>query len=153
MAVLVYLFGGFFSWEASSLLLYDRAQFASRTGLIFVSFDCKVGVLGFPNSSSSEAPGNMGLYDQGEALRWIHENIRIFGGDPTAITLAGESAGPVSVSYHLMTKLSEKLFKRSVLMSGTPFTIEFTEGLGHHETFRRVGEVFNCFDFYAPWEW
>ncbi|KAG0428163.1 hypothetical protein HPB47_024837 [Ixodes persulcatus] len=128
------------------------SHFSSRTGLIFVSFNFRVGVLGFLNSSSSEAPGNMGLYDLVEVLRWIKKNIQLFGEDPTAVTLAGEIALAISVSYHLMSKLNEGFFKRAAIMSGTPLTVAFTEGLDHHETFRRTAQFFNCFDFYAPWQ-
>lgn len=51
-----------------------------------------------------------------------------------------------------MSKLSERFYKRAAIMSGMPFTVVFTEGLDHHETFRRTAQFFNCFDLYAPWK-
>jgi carboxylesterase type B len=65
------------------------------------------------------APGNQGLLDQQMALSWIHNNIQYFGGDSTQITLFGESAGSVSVSFHLLSTLSSNLFNNAIMESGT----------------------------------
>ena len=66
-----------------------------------------------------EGVGNQGLRDQQTALKWIHKYIKGFGGDPTRITLFGESAGSASVNAHMVAKGSEKLFSRAILESGT----------------------------------
>jgi carboxylesterase type B len=74
---------------------------------------------GFLATGDDEVPGNMGLLDQREALRWIQKYIRYFGGDPENVTLFGESAGAQSVTWHLLTQQSRGLFHRVILQSGT----------------------------------
>jgi len=64
-------------------------------------------------------PGNMGLLDQIEALRWIRSHIEIFGGDPDNVTLIGDSCGAMSISWHMVSPLSQGLFRRGILQGGT----------------------------------
>ena len=71
-------------------------------------------IFGFLFLDHENAPGNMGLLDQNMAIKWVSDNIAAFGGDPTKITLVGESAGSASVSFHLLSPLSQSLFKRLV---------------------------------------
>jgi carboxylesterase type B len=61
---------------------------------------------GFLSTGDSAAPGNFGLKDQVAALRWVHDNIEKFGGNPNSVTLFGESAGGSSVHYHMLSPLS-----------------------------------------------
>lgn len=150
LPVFVFIYGGIFAWGSSSLHLYDGLEFAARTEVIFVNFNYRVGILGFMNASSPEAPGNMGLYDQLEALRWIHNNIRFFGGDPDAVILAGQSAGAMSVTYHMMSQLSKGLFHRAVLFSGTPQSLAFSDYVDHRQNFRILSKAFNCTDESRP---
>lgn len=150
LPVFVYLYGGFFTWGTSDFFLYDGLELAARANVIYASFNYRVGILGFLNASSPEAPGNMGLYDQVEALRWIHKNIVFFGGDPKAITVAGQSAGAISVSYHMISKMSEGLFQRAVLMSGTPGTIAYAGNIDQMTTFQSISANLNCTDFRKP---
>ncbi|CAN7982966.1 unnamed protein product, partial [Ixodes hexagonus] len=144
--VLMYLYGGYFSWGSANLHVYDGAAFATRAQVIYVTFNYRVGVLGFLNASSPEDPGNMGLYDQLEALRWINKNIQFFGGDPNAVTLVGHSAGAISVAYHATSPLSKGLFHRAVLLSGTPPYLAYADQIDQSDNFRVVSEAFNCYD-------
>ena len=64
-------------------------------------------------------PGNAGLKDQIMALNWVQDNIAAFGGDPSIVTLFGQSAGSASVALHLLSPLSNGLFHRAILESGT----------------------------------
>jgi acetylcholinesterase len=91
----------------------------AETNLIFVSMQYRVSIFGFLYMGHEDAPGNMGLIDQYTALKWVHNNIQYFGGDNTRITIFGESAGSVSVSLHLLSPLSENLFRNAIMESGT----------------------------------
>lgn len=71
------------------------------------SFKIRLGPLGFLSTEDLECPGNLGLKDQQQALRWIQENIAAFGGDPNRVTIFGNSAGGASVHYHMVSPLSE----------------------------------------------
>uniref|UniRef100_A0A4D5RAP0 Carboxylic ester hydrolase n=1 Tax=Scolopendra viridis TaxID=118503 RepID=A0A4D5RAP0_SCOVI len=88
--------------------------------MIMVSPNYRLGPLGFLSTNDSSSPGNYGLLDQVEALRWVRNNIHHFGGDPDKVTILGISAGGASVIYQMLSPLSEGLFQRAVSMSGSP---------------------------------
>lgn len=67
----------------------------------------RLGPLGFLSTEDLECPGNMGMKDQAQAIRWVHENIFFFSGDPNRVTIFGESAGGASVHYHMISPLSQ----------------------------------------------
>ncbi len=97
-----------------------------REGIIYVSVEYRLGALGFMSHPelSKEAgglSGNYGILDQIEALRWIHENIAAFGGDPDKVTIAGESAGGISVSILCASPLAKGLFRGAICESGSSF--------------------------------
>lgn len=123
LPVLVWIHGGGYVGGGASVPIYDGAPFA-RQDIVVVSFDYRLGRLGFfvPDAlRDNTAPpfGNYGYEDQILALRWIHENISNFGGDPNRVTLMGESAGGASV-VHLMTSpaVEDGLFQQAVILSG-----------------------------------
>lgn len=78
--------------------------------MLFVNVETKfflrLGPLGFLSTEDMASPGNQGMKDQSQALRWIQENIAAFGGDPNRVTIFGESAGGASVNFHMMSPLS-----------------------------------------------
>ena len=79
----------------------------------------RIGPLGFLSLGSESAPGNAGLLDQQLALRWVHQHITDFGGDPKRVTIFGESAGAASVSYHLLSPGSDDLFQSAIMQSAS----------------------------------
>nr|CDS26104.1 acetylcholinesterase [Hymenolepis microstoma] len=120
--VMVWIFGGSFTTGSSVLQIYDGRFLSSRQNVIVVTLNYRLGPFGFLYLNSSWVPGNMGLWDQRLALKWIKEHIEDFGGDPSRITLFGESAGAVSVSAHLISPWSHTFFTNAVIQSGTVFS-------------------------------
>ncbi|XP_061475132.1 cholinesterase-like [Rhineura floridana] len=112
--VLVWIHGGGFFSGSGSL---DRSFLAATENIIVASMNYRLGALGFL-SLPPEAPGNAGLWDQHLALSWLRENIAVFGGDPTHLTLGGQSAGAASVGFHLLSPMSQDLFAQATLQSG-----------------------------------
>merc|ERR1712037_431912 len=87
--------------------------------MVLVSIQYMVGPLGFMCLPDDEIPGNAGLLDQLLALEWIHDHIADFGGDPDRVTIMGESAGSASVTYHIISPLSERYFQQAIAESGS----------------------------------
>jgi para-nitrobenzyl esterase len=120
--VLVWIHGGALTTGASSEALYDGTKFAAR-GIVFVSINYRLGVLGWlaHPELSAESPlkisGNYGLLDQIEALRWVKRNIGAFGGNASNVTVAGESAGGLSVMYLMASPPARGLFARAIAQS------------------------------------
>ncbi|PNJ85644.1 ACHE isoform 13, partial [Pongo abelii] len=138
--VLVWIYGGGFYSGASSLDVYDGRFLVQAERTVLVSMNYRVGAFGFlALPGSREAPGNVGLLDQRLALQWVQENVAAFGGDPTSVTLFGESAGAASVGMHLLSPPSRGLFHRAVLQSGAPNGPWATVGMG--EARRRATQL------------
>jgi para-nitrobenzyl esterase len=120
--VFVWIHGGALAGGSSKEMLYDGTQMARR-GVIVVSINYRLGVLGYLAlpELSAESPGglsgNYGLLDQIEALRWVHANIEAFGGDPANVTIAGESAGGLSVMYLMAAPSARGLFAKAIAES------------------------------------
>ncbi|MFJ7150420.1 carboxylesterase/lipase family protein [Streptomyces sp. NPDC100445] len=117
LPVLVWLHGGALTRGSSAVPVYDGTAFA-RAGVVCVSVNYRLGVEGY--GLFPDAPPNPGLRDQFAALRWVHEAIGAFGGDPDRITLAGQSAGAISVGVLLAAPATRGLVRRAILQSGAP---------------------------------
>lgn len=117
--VLVWIHGGAFKFGSSHERWYDGAALAALNGVVVVSLNYRLGMFGFFDSGTETAPGNVGLWDQNLALKWIRQNIEYFGGDRDAVTVFGESAGAMSIHAHMLSPHSQGLFKRAFLLSGT----------------------------------
>ncbi|KAF7234950.1 Cholinesterase [Varanus komodoensis] len=119
MPVLVWIQGiGLISGTAS-LDIYNGALLAATEKVIVASMNYRLGALGFLYMPP-EALGNVGLWDQWLALKWLRQNAAAFGGDPAQLTLLGQSAGAAMVGFHLLSPASNPLFARAVLQSGVP---------------------------------
>ncbi|XP_018898239.2 acetylcholinesterase [Bemisia tabaci] len=123
--VLIWIYGGGYMTGTSTLELYDADIVAGVCNVIVASLQYRVGSFGFLYlkpllpEGIEEAPGNMGLWDQAMAIKWIKDNIAAFGGDPDMLTLFGESAGGSSVNIHLISPVTKGLARRGILQSGT----------------------------------
>ncbi|XP_022222582.2 juvenile hormone esterase [Drosophila obscura] len=109
--------GGFYSLSGQSKNFAGPQYFMDRS-LVLVTFNYRLGSLGFLATGTKEAPGNMGLKDQVQLLRWIKLHISRFGGDPNAVTLLGYGAGAMAVTLHMVSPMSRGLFHRAIVMSG-----------------------------------
>ena len=126
LPVLVWIYGGGFAGGSASEEMYTGEKLAQK-GVVFVSFNYRVGMLGFlahpelTTESPDHVSGNYGLLDQIAALKWIRNNIAAFGGDPDKITIFGESAGGISVSILCASPLAKGLFRGAISESGGSF--------------------------------
>ncbi|QNE32966.1 carboxylesterase family protein [Sphingomonas sp. NBWT7] len=146
LPVIVWIHGGALVTGYSNEGIYDGAKLAAR-GAIVVSVNYRLGVLGYlaHPALSAESPdgvsGNYGLLDQIAALRWVKRNIAAFGGDPANVTIAGESAGALSVMYLMASPLARGLFAKAIAQSAymvtTPELKQARHGLPAAE---RAGE-------------
>lgn len=118
--VMVWIHGGGFLNGSSDI--YNSRSLTTRGDIVVVTINYRLGALGFlahpALASAGQDPGNYGLADQQAALRWVRDNIAAFGGDPERVTIAGESAGAMSVCDHLVAPESEGLFRAAIMQSG-----------------------------------
>lgn len=124
LPVLVYFYGGGFVAGDGSEGRYDGESMAKK-GIVALTVNYRLGVFGFYASedltkeSPHKASGNYGYLDQAAALAWVKQNIAAFGGDPNRVTIAGESAGSLSVSALMASPLSKNLFAAAIGESGS----------------------------------
>ena len=129
LPVLVYFFGGGFIAGDGSEPRYDGESMAKR-GIVSVTVNYRLGVFGFmahpelTKESGYHASGNYGLLDQTAGLKWVQQNIAAFGGDPARVTIAGESAGSISVSAQMASPLSKNLFAGAIGESGSVLNLQ-----------------------------
>ncbi|ESQ74302.1 carboxylesterase/lipase family protein [Asticcacaulis sp. AC402] len=128
LPVIVWIYGGGFVNGGTSPAVYDGSAFA-RDGVIYVSFNYRLGHFGFfahPALTAADAAGqadggllgNYGYMDQIAAMQWVQRNIAAFGGDPANVTVFGESAGGASVHNLMTSGESKNLFTRAIIQSG-----------------------------------
>ncbi|MBO0983511.1 carboxylesterase/lipase family protein [Rathayibacter sp. SD072] len=123
--VLVWIHGGLHVAGSNSDPLCDGARLATRTGIVVVAVNHRLGALGFLTldhllGDEYRDSGNAALHDVIAALEWVRENIGAFGGDPAAVTLAGQSAGATTVAMLLAADAAAGLFHRAILHSADP---------------------------------
>ena len=126
LPVLVYFYGGGFRAGDGSEPRYDGESMARR-GIVALTVNYRLAEFGFfahpelTAESPNHASGNQGFLDQAAALQWVKRNIAGFGGDPSQVTIAGESAGSISVSALMVSPVAKTLFARAIGESGAMF--------------------------------
>ena len=131
LPVMVWIHGGMFTIGSVGVDEYDGSVLATFGNVIVVSIQYRLGIFGFLDLETDEIPGNMGIWDQAMALKWINQNIANFGGDPNSVTLFGQSAGGISIGLHMMSPETKHLFKRAIFQSGSPMLLNQVYGRGH----------------------
>ncbi len=122
-AVMVFIYGGGFSEGSTVCTVYNGAELANK-GVVVVTMNYRVGPLGFlvypelTQESEHHSSGNYGILDQIAALQWVQKNIAAFGGDPSRVTIFGQSAGALSVDDLMRSPLADGLFTRAIAESG-----------------------------------
>ncbi|KFZ11966.1 hypothetical protein V502_07329 [Pseudogymnoascus sp. VKM F-4520 (FW-2644)] len=145
-AVLFWIFGGNLHFGTGSLLQYDGSSFAGFQDVVVVTFNYRTNVFGF--SGSPEIPKgqqNSGFLDQRMALQWVQDNIAQFGGDPTRVTIFGESAGGVSVKQLLAQPPSPLPF-HAAIMESEQAVLPGTALASYNALLRK----YNCYDETSP---
>lgn len=123
---MIWIHGGSFQFGAGST--YHSESLSSQGDVVVVTINYRLGLFGFLSTGDSRLPGNYGLWDQKLAIQWVKDNIADYGGNPEAMTLFGESAGSMSISYQMFTSQnSPDLFQRAIMESGAGFGINFLE--------------------------
>ncbi|XP_069125447.1 uncharacterized protein [Argopecten irradians] len=129
-----YMIGNGWSFDPSFLVLKD---------VIVVTINYRLGVFGFLSTGDDSLPGNYGLWDMIEALKWVNKNIASFGGDPGKVTIFGESAGGLSVSFLSVIPSNDGLFQRIIPQSGSAIT-QFWDPIESFTVAKRFGNHVGC---------
>lgn len=119
LPVIVFLHGGGFVFGHGTDDLAHGPDYLIEKNVVVVSINYRLGILGFLSLDRRDAPGNMGLMDQVQALKWVQDNIADFGGNPNNVTLFGVSAGAASAEYLVLSPMAKGLFHKVIAASGS----------------------------------
>jgi len=137
--------GGYIFGDGLEFTLYDGTHLVKKHQYVVVSHNYRLNGFGFmalPELSREDpdgSTGNYGVQDQRAAMQWVQRNIRNFGGDPSRVTIAGESAGAFSVTYHAVARGSRGLFSAAIMESGTSHSNMWFQNMSQ------------AFEFYSEW--
>ncbi|KAI5645521.1 carboxylesterase family domain-containing protein [Phthorimaea operculella] len=119
LPVMVYIHGGGFVYGHGTDDCNNGPEFLMEKDVVLVAINYRLGILGFLSLNCKEAPGNMGLRDQVQALKWVQQNIAKFNGDPNNVTIFGLSAGGASVEYLMLSSSARGLFHKAIAQCGS----------------------------------
>lgn len=123
--------------------MYKGAKILKSDDVVLVTTQYRLGTFGFLSTGDDAVSANNGMKDMVQGLRWVQENIEAFGGDPSQVTIMGESAGSASVLYLLISPLARGLFNGVIAMSGTPLQ-EWAIDRTPWESAQRLAEPLGC---------
>ncbi|KAK9899041.1 alpha/beta-hydrolase [Cystobasidium minutum MCA 4210] len=142
LPVAVWIYGGAFTSGSNLIPLYDGGNLASRGDVIVVTVNYRLGALG-NMASSDRLDGNQGISDQVEALRWVQRHIAAFGGDPSRVTIFGESAGAQSVLALMSASSASELFSQAIAQSA-PWNPFFSRQVYSQAIYPALLNATNC---------
>jgi len=149
-AVLLWIHGGCYVSGSASDAEYNATKLAADQDVVVVSVQYRLGVFGFLGSPQIRqrdpkgSTGNYGLMDNIAALKWVQENIAEFGGDPTRVTIFGESSGAGSVSLLMGVKESWPYYQKAIMESGTGSFWSYITLEAAHSNWQQVLEATKC---------
>lgn len=138
--IVVYIHGGAFQLGSSS---DHEPHLLMERDVVLVTINYRLGAFGFLSLGTKEIPGNAGFKDQVLALRWVQKNIKSFGGDPSLVTIMGNSAGAYAVTAHMISPISKGLFHRAIALSGS-ITYQRKLEFDYLELAQKLAKKMNC---------
>ncbi|XP_045169598.2 cholinesterase 1-like [Mercenaria mercenaria] len=142
-AVMVFIHGGGFSLGTGNTYIGDRL--ASVGNVIVVTINYRLWIWGFLDFNDERAPGNMGLWDQQMALKWVNEYIESFGGDKDRVTIFGNSAGAISVGLQALYPKNKGLFQNVIAESGSPTIMSLVKNINENiQPATYLAQLLNC---------
>lgn len=141
--VLFFIPGGRFEQGSAATPLYSGAAFVNKTNTVLVVINYRLGVLA--SLTTEDITGNFAIKDQKVALQWVQDNIQTFGGDPTRVTVSGQSAGGTSVAVHMVSPDSYKFYHR-VIMESDPAALYLKDKSDAQEMGKLLSKAVNCND-------
>lgn len=142
LPVMIYVHGGGFRFGSGNTDLYGPDYFVEKD-VVVVTLNYRCGVLGFLGLNTPEVPGNAGLKDIVQAIKWVKNNIENFGGNSGNITIFGESAGGAAVSLLTVSPLSKNLISKAIIQSGTAIS-DFALQKSPVENARLLAKTLGC---------
>lgn len=144
LPVMVYFHGGRFEQGSAGNILYEGKYIANMTEVIYVITNYRLGALGA--LALGELNGNYAINDQRLALKWVQRNIKNFGGDPSNVTIFGQSAGAGSIAAHLISNKSANLFHK-VIMQSNPLELPFKTKESYKPLAQALAKEVGCPDY------
>ena len=142
-AVMIWIYGGGFQFGFQDW--FDAKAFAALNDVILVTINYRVTAFGFFSTWENNLSGNYGLWDQHMAIKWVHDHIDKFGGDPNSVTIFGESAGSLSVIYQALYEGNQGLFQRVIAQSGS-INNGWAYQLNPHNEYIKSAKINGCFN-------
>ncbi|XP_013390609.1 carboxylesterase 1C-like [Lingula anatina] len=141
-SVMIWIHGG--GYAIGQGMATPCEELALHGDIVCVTINYRLTVFGFLTTLDENAPSNIGLWDQHEALKWVKEHISTFGGDPESITIFGESAGGSSVQHQAVTKYNIGLVKRAISQSPPTFSNGFALARNPLLTTKKMARKLHC---------
>lgn len=150
LAVMVWIHGGCYSYGSTADSEYNATKLAETQGVIVVTAQYRLGVLGFlghdalRDVGAQGSTGNYGLLDNVAALQWVQDNVAAFGGDPGRVTIFGESSGAGSVSTLLGVERAWPLFQGAIMESGAAAAWTYMDMTAAYQNFNALAALVKC---------
>nr|UXX52857.1 carboxylesterase 1 [Pardosa astrigera] len=145
-SVMFWIHGGGFTFGSNRMQIYEGQALAAMGDVVVVTINFRLGVFGYLTSGTEEAPGNAGVYDMVEALKWVNQNIAAFGGDPEKVTLFGESSGSIAVGLLCVSPLTKGLFHRVIMQSSSPAYLLAENNTANIAMSQQLAKAIGCAD-------